>query len=752
MNVIAKTPSIFIEKQFPSIYREEASELITLVEAYYEFLETQTNQSIYNVRRMFEYRDIDSTLVNMLIFYRNKFLKGLPFDQDNIRFIVKNVMELYRRKGSKEGIELFFKMFFDEEIELFYPSYSMLKPSSSSWKVGRYLQLNPVEDVTVFSDIVNKKIYGSVSTAEAFVDRIYFIKANQSLLPVIFISSIKGQFIGSDVIFTTSPIRKEYGRVYGSLETLNSIETFDGTKDNKVGDILNVSGDGAKGGIARVTDVAEELSGEILFEVVNGEYGYTQEGTSIIISNQSIFIDNEELEFFPYERISQLNMAETYYATIIGQDKQSIGILLDDETKPFSLGNFNTIDRENNITKESLFVLETNSSAFASVGDVVETEEINIIVDLISDFLDVPLNSSNFSTIPPALAAMSGGVANLTTPLNVAFVPQTFNAGKISTLSNVSPGLDYTNNVFILARENILSKFDLKNQVIVYNTTNTNVNLLVGDIVLQDKTIVDFFGESVSVQAKGKIVERQGNVIYIKPLSFQSFIKNNSFYKQDTTIDIEIIALSRDDNSLPYGFNAEITGKSVFLPGKILSADVIDSGIGYIHNATASMNNVTKTERYKKLLDDAISSNENQTIIDQYQVQYDNSLTENSAQGIIQSRGQGKTDGKWETFTSHLNSEYGKVLQDSLYYQDFSYEVSSSLSPDLYLQSLLDVAHPVGMSLFSAFAKLDSINNVIDIYTTIENYTITESVLVSENDQNIIVADDGSQYLVSTII
>jgi hypothetical protein len=55
-----KKISIFIENQFPAIYREDGRELIDLVKSYYRFLEENQRQSIYNIRRIYDYRDIDT--------------------------------------------------------------------------------------------------------------------------------------------------------------------------------------------------------------------------------------------------------------------------------------------------------------------------------------------------------------------------------------------------------------------------------------------------------------------------------------------------------------------------------------------------------------------------------------------------------------------------------------------------------------------------------------------------------------------
>lgn len=141
---IEKNIAFFIREQFPNIYKEDGPELVALVEDYYRFLETQENQSLYVARRLFEYKDIDTTLAELLLFFKKKFLDDLPLKENTIKFIVKNILDLYRRKGTPAGIELFFAIFFQEfDINIVYPADKMLKVSNSRWRRGVYLQMIP---------------------------------------------------------------------------------------------------------------------------------------------------------------------------------------------------------------------------------------------------------------------------------------------------------------------------------------------------------------------------------------------------------------------------------------------------------------------------------------------------------------------------------------------------------------------------------------------------------------------------------
>ena len=184
---IEKNISLFVKRQFPAIYREDGPELVQLVEDYYKWSETQENQHIYQQRRFFETKDIDTTLESMIIFFKKKFLADLPLKTDVIKFIIKNILDLYRSKGTARGIELFFAIFYQEfDIEIIYPSERMAKISDSDWKQGVYLQMFPNQnkftsksgkEYTYF-DLLSRNITGAFSGAKASVRSVNFFILN----------------------------------------------------------------------------------------------------------------------------------------------------------------------------------------------------------------------------------------------------------------------------------------------------------------------------------------------------------------------------------------------------------------------------------------------------------------------------------------------------------------------------------------------------------------------------------------------
>lgn len=765
MNV-EKFISYQIESQFPDLYKEQGPELVGFVKAYYEFLESDIsgyyitgykitgdtesnlayfcekyttytegyarllvlqsdtsygdlrltqarNQSIFHNRRLFDYNDIDNTLSEMLLFYKNKFLSGLPFKGESVRFIVKHILDLYRRKGSVEGLELFFRLFYNEHIHVHYPSVDILKPSTSKWKVGQYLELFPT-DPSKLALLKRLPIYGSISGATAIVDRVNFVMISNTLIPIIHLSNLKGQFVRfDDIIYNNNT----YGVVRGSLDSvlISDSDVNEGTSGNEIGDIVEIYGDDGIGGRGRVINVTQEISGEIDYVISDGGFGYTTTNTDIIVSNQSLFFDSAELPLKPFEKVKQNSTGALGY--VVGQDNISVGLyLLSSNSFVISSNSVNThlrtIDRDENKNVKIMFASEFNNSSSADIGDLENIQEISIIPDLIEDFLDVPLNASNFSS-PPAIRPMSGNAPFGTPPINIntsladAFEYINLDIGSIVSLKNIDPGFNYVNNVFVLAKENMISRFKLSNQLISYDPLS-GVNFGVGDIIVQN----DPAGPSGNKDIRGIIKAKTGTVLDVAQLTFKSFSTANTFYLENSFTPVSITSLGRNYDALPIGLNADIYGRTIAAIGKITEVEVFDSGIGFLDESKVYMKNLTR----------------NIGVV--------------SATGTASSKSQGKTEGVWESKTSHLNSK--KVIQDSNFYQDFSYQIASKLNPDLYISALKEIAHVAGTKVFH---KID-IEEDINIGITSSSEFIRNSVTVFElmtNDNQGLQTQDGMQ-------
>lgn len=694
-----------IEFQFPEIYREEGTELVELIKDYYSFLETSQNQSTYNNRRMFDYNDIDGTLPNMLLFFKNKFLSDLPFNGVDTRFIVKHILDFYRRKGTHEGIELFFKLFYDANIQIYYPSNDILKPSSSRWVIDNYIELYPTDPDNLMN-IRETQIYGDISGATATVNRVNFIILNSSIIPVLSISNIKGQFGQNDTISSNQII---YGTVRSSLNSvsIDNAHLVYGLANNHVGDLLDISGYYGYGAKGRVSEISENITTDIIFTVVDGGSGFTVSNTEIIISNQTIFVDNPNQIFNISENVIQISTGA--FGTVVGQNKISVGVNLLSSNSFNLVGNILTTDRISNISLPIQFVTPRNDTASASLGTITNTHSVNIITDILGNYLDVPLNANNYSDAP-ALIPLSGNYPtglppiNANTIISTAFIPREFIVGTINTLTDINPGTNYVNDVFVYAIDKSISRYNITNQFITFNPL-TSYNVNIGDVIVQHS----YSGNTTNFDIVGLVKDKDIDILTVMPLSFETFNANTDIYVQNTTNPIDVVHIEKDYTSASLGSNANITGTVESTIGKINKVEVIDSGIGFLNKTTVYMKNRSKINEYTNLM----NSTSDLALKSQYSNMIDFYNTTDVAIGVGSSRYQGITAGRWESKTSHLNS--AKYIQDSNFYQDFSYRIDSNLNKDLYIDTLKKLNHVSGTKVFHKFYLESNINNTITI-------------------------------------
>lgn len=777
---IEKFISYQIESQFPAIYRESGKELVALVKSYYEFLESQPSQSIYEGRRLFEYRDIDTTLESLLIFYQKKYLSNLPFNQKNIRFIVKHILDLYRRKGTEEGLRIFFRLFYEQDVKVYYPSQAMLKPSESTWNVVTYIQMFP-DNPDRYRNLIGRRIFGTVSKAEATVNNILFMMLNGNLIPILFLNNVRGRFVGFDNIVSKfdSGELVTYGRVYGSLTNVTvDDDNPNATTGNQVGDLLEIDSERGVGAKLIVTQVTANFTGQISYRIRDGGWGYTTEDTLLLVSSQTVFLsEGFEVEFSEREVITDQFGNEGIY---IGRNDRVVGFRMreDDEF----VDGVSVLSKSDSTVLQYEFIVPKNASSpgplypeaanteltFATrLNEITNIENISLITDIIDDFVDVPLDSSNYNDIPPAKKAMSGTAdpVNLNTPLNQAFDLTPFDIGTIVNFTNVNPGVDYINDVFAEAHDPVIRAFNRSDQIIT--VTPFSATFTVGAEIQQGNIRGKIRRVIPSATNRGSLI--------VTPYSYYGFNRNIPITYNG--VNFNVLAISTDFSSRKFGYNADIRSSTEFAVGKIEKVEVVDSGFGYIDLAERTLvkirhlikivdyapnifqvnDEITQLDISGKILE---VSNVDGTILVEtadlkrldyrLKISHKNNMYEMEsveiikfpvARGTLSVRGQGITQGSWTTLESHLNYEDGKVIQDSFYYQDFSYEILSRVDIRDYEPSLKNVAHPAGIKVFGKFNFEEPIDIKIDADLSIRTDFVEPIIPPIGADATIIYAD-----------
>ena len=269
-----------------------------------------------------------------------------------------------------------------------------------------------------------------------------------------------------------------------------------------------------------------------------------------------------------------------------------------------------------------------------------------------------------FPANPPA------GLNNL---IGDALTIDSMSIGTISALSRINPGANYNAPPFVAVRNKWIAGFERKDFVVTLSSFSGVFRE--GELVVQ--TVPDPNSPGNTTIARGIVKTHVADKLYVKRASFSVGLSAGaSIAGFDSGASGTVASVDQDVESLSMGDNAIIGSKVQTANGTVTAVEVIDSGYGYEENETVGL-----------------KSNNNITVVE----------------GISHLGKQGRGTGFWETTTSHISHD--KVLQDSYFYQDFSYQVRSEFSMNRYEDLLEKVTHVAGHKLFGAVV----INREVDM-------------------------------------
>lgn len=119
-----------IEEILPTHIVENYPALTTFIENYYKFLDSDGLQAFeHDIHDILSLRDISEApakyLDNLAYELGSRLENTGKFDDD--RWSLKRLAYLYREKGTRKGVEEFFRLFFQSEVEVIYPKKDIFR-------------------------------------------------------------------------------------------------------------------------------------------------------------------------------------------------------------------------------------------------------------------------------------------------------------------------------------------------------------------------------------------------------------------------------------------------------------------------------------------------------------------------------------------------------------------------------------------------------------------------------------------------
>jgi hypothetical protein len=223
---------------------------------------------IYYARKLFDLRDVDRTLDQFIVHFKEQYLKNIEFDTNtNKRLLVKNSFDLYRSKGTERSVDLFFKLIYGASATVYYPGEDLMRLSGAQWYKPQYIEIT---NSTRTIDLVGKQITGVQSGASAFVEKYIKRRVKDGFVYVLYISNVSGDFINGEPL-RDDQVFYDLPKVVGSLTGLT---VTGGSRLFSVGDLVTFTSTRGSEATGRISSISNK-TGVVDFELFEGGWGYT---------------------------------------------------------------------------------------------------------------------------------------------------------------------------------------------------------------------------------------------------------------------------------------------------------------------------------------------------------------------------------------------------------------------------------------------------------------------------------------------
>lgn len=233
----ANTVRHALVSQIPSFYNSEGPNFVRFINTYFQFLEDDV---LATARSLQATGDIDVTPDDCLIYFNNKFTFGasrairtLPsVITGDLRFIIKHIKDVYRSKGTERGTKLFFRIAFNDSPEIFIPGDYMFAPSASDFRRPNIVEITEgFQSKSDTNALQGQIVRGSITGATAIVANVFRKKIGQKSFTYLELDNTRGTFLSGDKIVVAGSDRSTTSVSPEVVGPVREVEIIDGSSN-----------------------------------------------------------------------------------------------------------------------------------------------------------------------------------------------------------------------------------------------------------------------------------------------------------------------------------------------------------------------------------------------------------------------------------------------------------------------------------------------------------------------------------------
>ena len=241
---------------------------------------------VENLQQLLNYSDPDHTISDFLTQMKEEFLNTIPTDtHDSVdtRKLIKNIKSLYRVKGTSKAHKAFFRLLFNESSEVYLPTNDMLRVSDGKWSVQNFIRCTQTTAQAVNNSqlLVGQTITQSnnpasdiINEATAIVENVTkFQQGNVEILEVeINPETTTGTFVSGQVVQGVSNADVNTIIKMSVSEVLSSTTITSAGSTLTVGDEATLTGGAGEGARVQVLDIQEGGVDEVIVNAAGTDY------------------------------------------------------------------------------------------------------------------------------------------------------------------------------------------------------------------------------------------------------------------------------------------------------------------------------------------------------------------------------------------------------------------------------------------------------------------------------------------------
>ena len=251
---------------------------------------------VENIQQLLNYSDPDHTISDFLNQMKEEFLNTIPRDTDDAvstRKLIKNIKSLYRAKGTAKAHKAFFKILFNETAEVYTPTDDMLRVSDGSWNVQTFIRCTQTALQSVYNPIfltgqtitqANDPSDSNINEATAIVENILkFQEGSTEIIEIILnTDTVTGTFVNGAEVTGISNVDSDLTIGVTVSQALSTAVITNNGNTLTVGDEATLTGGAGAGARVQIQDISGAGVSEVIVNAVGSNY---EEGDTLTFSS-----------------------------------------------------------------------------------------------------------------------------------------------------------------------------------------------------------------------------------------------------------------------------------------------------------------------------------------------------------------------------------------------------------------------------------------------------------------------------------